>query len=89
MLSVKSIYYLGMISGFSGIIGLVFIVLLMGHYLLNGTYSPYKAFGFIGLGFIIFSLLVLLIAIITDMINRVLKNQEKILYEMKKSRYDK
>lgn len=68
-------------------VGFLFELFLLIHYITTLTFTPYKNFGFIGLGFIIFGMLVLLIALIADMLNRVRLNQDKILYEIKKSRY--
>jgi len=69
------------------LIGSGFIAFLMGHFALTDSFTPYKNTGFIGLGFIIFGMLVLLIALIADMLNRVRINQDKLLYELKKTRY--
>jgi glycosyltransferase involved in cell wall biosynthesis len=69
------------------LIGSLFELFLLIHYISTLTFTPYKNFGFIGLGFIIFGMLVLLIALVADMLNRVRLNQDKILYEIKKSRY--
>jgi len=71
------------------LIGLFFGFFLLIHYLLTGSFTPYKTFGFLSLGFGIFGLIVLMIALISDMLNRMKANQEKILYEMKKMRYGK
>ncbi len=71
------------------LIGLIFELFLFGHYIVTQTFSPYKSAGFIGLGFLIFGMLVLLIALIADMLNRLRINQDKILYQIKKSRYEK
>lgn len=70
-------------------IGTLFILFLLGHYAITRTFTPYKNFGFVGLGFIIFGMLVLLIALVADMLNRIRMNQDKLLYEMKKTRYGK
>ena len=70
-------------------IGIVFVLLLLGHYALTQSFTPYKSLGFIGLGFVIFGMLVLLIALLADMLNRLRINQDKLLYEMKKVRYEK
>jgi glycosyltransferase involved in cell wall biosynthesis len=70
-------------------IGLAFVVYLLVHYLLTQSFTPYKSFGFIGLGFFTFGLLVLLIALISDMLNRLRTNQDKLLYEIRKLRYNK
>ena len=79
----------GSLGAISMGIGIIFEVFLMGYYLFYGRFTPYKSAGFIGLGFIIFGMLVLLIAMISDMLNRIRRNQDKILYEVKKIRYGK
>ena len=57
---------------------------LLGHYVLTVAFTPYKAYGFIGLGFIIFGMLVFLLALIADMVKRVRVNQARMLYEIRK-----
>jgi glycosyltransferase involved in cell wall biosynthesis len=70
-------------------IGGICVLILLGHYVIAQSFTPYKSLGFIGLGFVIFGMLVLLIALIADMLNRLRINQDKLLYEIKKSRYEK
>lgn len=89
MLDYRPMLFFGTLGSISFLIGTLFEIYLIGFYILNGRFTPYKAFGFIGLGFIIFGLLVFLIALIADMINRVRRNQDKLLYEFKKSKYIK
>jgi glycosyltransferase involved in cell wall biosynthesis len=71
------------------VIGIIFEIFLIVHYFISGQFTPFKSFGFIGLGFIIFGMLVLLIALISDMLNRIRKNQDRILFEIKKSTFRK
>lgn len=71
------------------IIGLAFGTFLLVHYILTGSFTPYKTFGFLALGFVIFGLIILVIALVTDMLNRMKTNQEKMLYELKKIRHEK
>lgn len=68
-------------------IGLIFEIFMFGHYFLRGSFTPYKAFGFIGLGFLIFGLLLVIVGLLADMFNRVRVNQERMIYELKRSRY--
>jgi len=70
-------------------IGTGFELFLLGHYAIASSFSPYKTAGFIGLGFIILGVLVLLLALIADMLNRIRINQDKQIYELKKARYEK
>jgi glycosyltransferase involved in cell wall biosynthesis len=87
MLDYRPLRVFGTIGAICLIIGSGFITFLMGYFALTGSFTPYKNTGFIGLGFIVFGMLVLLIALIADMLNRVRLNQDKLLYEFKKSRY--
>ena len=86
LIDYKSMRVFGAVGFLSFLTGTLFEVFLVGHYILNGAFTPYKSFGFIGLGFIIFGLFVFLFAFIADMINRLRKNQEVLLYEIKKDR---
>ena len=64
--------------------GMGFFVFLVITFLINGSFTHYRSAGFIGLGFIIFGLLVLLLAMLADMLNRLRVNQDRILVELKK-----
>lgn len=88
MLDYRPIRIFGALGTIFVLTGLGFELFLLGHYILTHSFSPYKATGFIGLGFIVFGMLVLIIALIADMLNRLRINQDKVLYELKKIRYD-
>lgn len=80
---------------FFGTLGFIFVIpgiLLAGfdgvHWLVTGLFSPYKAFGLVGmylmtLGFFLWGL-----GLVADMLDRMLSNQEKILEQIKRIRYD-
>jgi glycosyltransferase involved in cell wall biosynthesis len=77
-------------SGLASIvIGLIFLIFMFIHYFLTGSFTPYKFFGFIALGFLIYGLLLGTIGLLADMLNRMRVNQERILYELNKQKYDK
>ncbi len=81
------------VFGTSGIviiaIGFAFGLFLIIHYILTKSFTPYKTVGFLALGFMIFGLIILVIALVADMLNRMKTNQEKILFELKKIRHEK
>lgn len=87
MLDYRPIQVFGTLGVTFLIIGGGFEMFLLGHYALTHSFSPYKTTGFIGLGFIVFGMLVLIIALVADMLNRLRVNQDKQLYETKKIRY--
>ena len=84
----KPMLFFGIIGSISMIIGAFFTIFMLIHYFINGTFTPYKSFGFIGLGFFVFGILVVIVGLLADMFNRVLINQERILYELKKHYFD-
>lgn len=87
MLDYRPMRVFGAMGGVLIAIGMGFEALLVIHYMLTQSFTPYKNLGFVGLGFIIFGMLVLLLALIADMLNRLRLNQDKLLYELKKTRY--
>lgn len=89
MLDYRPMRVFGTLAGVLGLIGIGFVLFLVGHYVVVGAFTPYKSFGFIGLGFFIFGALVFLIALIADMLNRLRANQDKLLYEIRKLRFNK
>ena len=56
-------------------------------YLVNGSFTPYKSAGFIGLGFIIFGMLIFLVALIAEMINRLRQSRDRLMVELKRQRF--
>jgi len=60
-------------------IGMGFEFFLLGYYVIFSKFTSYKAAGFIELGFVIFGLLVLLIALVADMLNQMRVNQDQML----------
>ena len=59
------------------------------HWLQTGTITPYKSFGIIALALSGMALLLVILALIGDMLNRIRHNQEKILYLLKKNYFEK
>lgn len=83
VLDYRPLYFFGNLGLLNLVIAFVFITYLMGRYFVTGAFSPYKSFGFIGLGFAIFGLLVLFIGLVADMLNRIRLNQDRILLELR------
>lgn len=59
------------------------------HWFNNGSISPYKSVGIISLALCGMSLLIVILALVADMLGRIRQNQEKILYFLKKTHYNK
>jgi hypothetical protein len=81
---------------FFGNLGVVLIIpgILMGgfttiHWITTGKITPYAAIGLIGLYLVTMALIVWALGLVADMLDRMLNNQEKILEEAKRQRYEK
>ena len=84
----KPMLFFGGIGGICLVVGLILEIFLGIYFLITGDFSPYKFVGFTGFGFLIFGLLLVVVGLLADMFNRVRVNQERILYELKRERYD-
>lgn len=86
LLDYKPLRFFGTLGTTFMIIGIAFEVFLFVYYLIHSSFTPYKSAGFIGLGFIIFGMLVFLLALVAEMINRLRLNQDRLMIELKKQR---
>lgn len=71
----------------------LFIAFLIGgfvliHWLDTGMITPYKSFGFISLSLCGMAVVIITLAFIADLLNRIRENQEKILYLSKKKYFE-
>lgn len=83
ILDYRPMYFFGNLGIFNLAIAVLFVGFLLIRYFITGAFTPYKAFGFIGLGFGIFGLLILFIGLVADMLNRIRLNQDRILYALR------
>lgn len=70
-------------------IALLFSGFVLTHWVQNGSITPYKSIGIIGLSLVGMSLILAVYALMADMLGRIRKNQEKILYYQKKQYFEK
>jgi len=75
---------LGLATVFIGSLLLVFILV---HWLITGSFTPYKSFGFAGGFLFAIGIVILVLALIADMMGRVKDLEEEILYHLKESNY--
>ena len=66
------------------IVGLVFLIIFAGHWLVTGSFSPYKFLGFAGTYLITLGIIFWALGLVADMLSRMLNNQEKIIEKLKK-----
>lgn len=87
VLDYKPLFLFGNLAIANLLIAAGFVGFMMGHYVLTGVYTPYKSFGFIGLGFGVFGLIIFSLGLVADMLNRIRLNQDKTIYELRKNRW--
>lgn len=78
--------------GFVGMIFILFAIVLAAflgaHWLNTGSFTPYKSFGFVSGFFAAIGLIIIVLALVADMLDRIRLNQEKLLYHEKKRKYE-
>ncbi|MAP79608.1 MAG: hypothetical protein CL526_00840 [Aequorivita sp.] len=81
-------YFFGRLALAVLALGLLMGGFVLWHWISSGFISPYKSIGIIGLVLVGMSLMLFTIALIADMLGRLRKNQERILYQLKKQSSD-
>jgi len=84
----KPLYFFLWIALFIFVIGLSLGGWTFIHWVVNKTITPYKGIGIIGLTFIGLSFIISIFAFMADMLGRIRRNQEKILFFLKKTHFD-
>ncbi len=67
--------------------GSFFVGFLLCHKISVGSFSPYKAYGFIGASLMTFGLVLLFTGLVADIMDKIRGTQEKILYNIKKNNF--
>jgi len=68
------------------LISIISGVFLFVYYISTGSFTPYKSVGFVFIYFSAFTFALWILGFIADMFTRIRLNQERILYELKKSK---
>ncbi|HVX92493.1 MAG TPA: glycosyltransferase family 2 protein, partial [Candidatus Dojkabacteria bacterium] len=76
--------FFGLLSLFPLIPGTGCSVFVLMYWLKHHTFTPYKFVGFAGIYLVTLAILIFLVGIMADMMDRIVHNQEKILYFSKK-----
>lgn len=79
--------FFGWVGFVAVMIGSCLGVSLLMYYIHSGSFTPYKYIGVIGLFMIGIGIVVWIVGLVGDMLDRVLNNQEKILYMLKEQKY--
>ncbi len=84
LLDYRPLRVFGTLGTICFVIGLGFELFLFIFYIIHGSFTPYKSAGFIGLGFILMGMLIYLLALVAEMLNRLRLNQDRLMIELKK-----
>lgn len=84
----KPLQFFLSIAAFILLLALFFGGWALTHWIIYATITPYKSFGVIGLSLLGMSAIVTIFAFMADMLGRIRKNQEKILYLLKKTHFE-
>jgi len=85
----RPFHFFGLPGLFLALIGTVSGGFTLFHYLQAGEITPYKSLGFIALFAWLGALLLFLVALIADMLDRIRSQQEKILYYLRQDRFNR
>lgn len=80
--------FFGNLGSFIFAIGFILSVFFMGHWVVTGQFTPYKFVGFTAIYFISLALIIWIVGMMADMLDRLLGNQEKIIERLKRIEYD-
>ncbi|MDP2946941.1 MAG: glycosyltransferase family 2 protein, partial [Nanoarchaeota archaeon] len=81
--------FFGGLGGLIFVVGLILDVFILVHYLNMGGFTPFKSYAFVG-GFLnLTGLGLFILGLVTDMLNRIRINQEKLLFYAKKKYYER
>lgn len=87
ILDYKPLKFFGGLGVFFFLLGAALDMVMLSIYLKTGAFSPHISVGVLGLTFNFFGLILLIIGLSADMLNRVRQNQERMLYYQKKRLY--
>jgi glycosyltransferase involved in cell wall biosynthesis len=81
----KPMRFFGVLGVLVFLLGLALDGWLLAYFLKNGSFSPYKFVGFVGVTLNVAGILVFGLALLADMLDRMRVNQERLLYYLRKA----
>ncbi len=81
--------FFGLLSLFPLLLGILSMIFVSIHWFNTGNISPYKFVGIGGIYLFTLGIVIALFGLLSDMLGRMVNNQEKILYYSKKNYYSK
>ena len=79
--------FFGLLGLLPAIPGFIMGIFVIGHYLLTGAFTPYKAVGLTAIYLVSLAIVFWIVGVLADMFVRIRLNQEKILYYEKSRKY--
>lgn len=84
----KPMRFFGWLGAATFLLGLTLDGWLFAYFLRNGSFSPYKFVGFVGVTFNVAGILIFGLALFADMLDRMRVNQERLLYYQRRALFD-
>jgi len=69
--------FFGWMGGVCIGVGIILELALGIYFLVEGEFTPYKFVGFTGFGFLVFGLLLLIVGLVADMLNRIIRTKKR------------
>lgn len=79
--------FFGILGGFFFAVGLVCLIFVGIHWIATSQLTPYKFLAFAGIYFVTMAVIVWIVGLMADMLDRLLGNQEKIIERLKRAEY--
>jgi glycosyltransferase involved in cell wall biosynthesis len=85
----KPFYFFGILAILPLVVGIGMLIFMLVHYIITGSFSPYKFIGFIGIYAFSLGLILLIIGFLADILVGIRLTAEKQLYLEKKQMYQR
>ncbi len=85
----QPIRFFGLLGAVFFVIGLLLDAFVMWHFYSVGSFTPYKSIALGGIYLNSLGIIIWIVGLMADMLDRIRSNQEKILYMLKRQNYDR
>jgi len=85
----QPIRFFGLLGAVFFVIGLLLDAFVMWHFYSVGSFTPYKSIALGGIYLNSLGIIIWIVGLVADMLDRIRSNQEKILYMLKRQNYDR
>jgi glycosyltransferase involved in cell wall biosynthesis len=85
----QPIRFFGMLGAVFFVLGMLLNAFVMWHFFSVGSFTPYKSVALGGIYLNSLGIIIWIVGLVADMLDRIRSNQEKILYMLKRQNYDR